>query len=282
MLLKIRKLIKFLFSTRLRLIFAVSELAKYDTVINVEQSTLLNLARELNISGGFVVDIGASDGYSMSSTLHFFKNPRYVGLAIECDSEKFVQLGYVHVDFGSLLAKVKVTPRNIHHIFISFGVPKNFEVLNLDIDSYDLDVLVSLLSAGYYPKIISMEINEKIPPGIFFKVNYSENFKWSGDHFYGCSIQAAVDTVEPFGYRIKELLYNNVIFVRSDLVSTNLKNTDISTIYKTGYLDKPDKQKLFYYNSDVDHWYDLSIDEQLREIRNYFQVYNGQYTIKIV
>ena len=47
--------------------------------------------------------------------------------------------------------------------------------LNIDIDSYDLEVLVTILENSYKPDIVSIEINEKIPPPIYFKVTYDEN-----------------------------------------------------------------------------------------------------------
>ena len=43
-------------------------------------------------------------------------------------------------------------------------IDKNFDILSIDIDSYDLAVWKSL--KNYSPKIVIIEINSSIPPGI--------------------------------------------------------------------------------------------------------------------
>ena len=43
-------------------------------------------------------------------------------------------------------------------------ITKNFEILSIDIDSYDLDIWKSLIF--YRPKIVIIEINSGIKPGI--------------------------------------------------------------------------------------------------------------------
>src|SRR6202043_16319 len=98
-------------------------------------------------------------------------------------------------------------------------VPSDFTLLNLDIDSYDLHVIGELLKGDFRPKIISMEINEKIPPPLFFSVNFDDAHYWRGDHFYGCSLSAAASVVKPYGYKLESLQSNNAIFVRDDVAS---------------------------------------------------------------
>ena len=44
------------------------------------------------------------------------------------------------------------------------NLPKDFEILSIDIDSYDLEVWESLVF--YKPKIVIIEINSSYPPGI--------------------------------------------------------------------------------------------------------------------
>ena len=51
------------------------------------------------------------------------------------------------------------------------------DFLNLDIDSYDLEVMKKILEKNFRPKVISMEINEKIPPPIYFAAKFNEFFE---------------------------------------------------------------------------------------------------------
>ena len=46
-----------------------------------------------------------------------------------------------------------------------------------------------------------MEYNEKIPPPIFFSMNYAREWPWKGDHMYGVSLAYATYTLGEFGYR---------------------------------------------------------------------------------
>ena len=133
---------------------------------------LKQLTEQLTIKTGSVLDIAASDGYSQSSTLGFYRNG-WGGLAVEMDPLKFSTLSFLYADFPKVsLARSRVTPHNVVSMLEAFEV-REIAILNLDIDSYDLSVIEAILSRGYLPQIISMEINEKIPPGVYFAVNFS-------------------------------------------------------------------------------------------------------------
>ncbi|MFM8396099.1 MAG: hypothetical protein ACKOB4_19435, partial [Acidobacteriota bacterium] len=148
---------------------------------------------------------------------------------------------------------------------------------NLDIDSYDLYVIESMLDGGFHPTIITMEINEKIPPGIFFTVEFDEHHVWKEDHFFGCSLDAACEIVTRYGYTLSRVEYNNAFFIRSDKMMENLS---VVEAYNNGYRNRVDRQQLFYYNSNVDYWLELSPEEALEEIRQFFGRYEGLFTIR--
>ena len=138
----------------------------FDVQGHGEAKKLLQICTELNISNGYYVDIGASDGWTSSSTFPFARSNNFSGLSVELDDKKFKKMQYIYKNFQNAhLSKTKVTPLNILDLLNEFDVPQNFDILNLDIDSYDLFVIKKLLES-YRPKIISMEINEKIPPPI--------------------------------------------------------------------------------------------------------------------
>ena len=151
-----------------------------------EYKALSELASKTGITDGYSVDVAASDGLNQSCTYGFFKDKRWSGLCVEMDAVKFSKLAYLYRSFKNVrLARVRVTPLNVVNLLLGNEVPKNFELLNLDIDSYDLRVVETILSSGFRPQIISMEVNEKIPSGIFFTVEYDDEHYWKGDHFYG-------------------------------------------------------------------------------------------------
>lgn len=246
-----------------------------------EYIKIRDIVSKLNISDGFVVDMAASDGVSQSCTLEFFKDPTWSGLALEMDPDKFAKLSFLYANFpNAKLARGRITPHNVVSTLLGFEVPSEFEILNLDIDSYDLRVIDEILKGGFRPKIISMEINEKIPPSVYFTVDYDENHYWKGDHFYGCSLKAASDTIKPFGYILESLIYNNAMFVRADLVGDFFTDVTTEFAYASGYKNKLDRKILFPWNSDVECLLEYSKVESIKFINDYFYKYKGRYTIK--
>ena len=227
-----------------------------------------------------VVDIAASDGFSQSCTLGFYRRG-YGGLAVEMEPIKFATLSFLYRNFENVrLMRVRVTPDNVASILSAAEIRKDsFTILNLDIDSYDLHVVKAILSAGYRPTIISMEINEKIPSGIHFTVDYDINHYWQGDHFYGCSIDAAYNTVIPYGYILYKVNYNNAFFVNTSHTDVLLNPLLPAEAYAEGYRYKKDIKELFPWNKDVDYWQELSKKEAVIEIKKYFFKYKDKFTI---
>ena len=245
---------------------------------------LLNLLTDsLNITNGFVIDIAASDGCTQSCTLGFFRRDGWSGLAVEMNPINFSKLAFIYAVFpNAKLARCRVTPKNIKPLLDSYEVPKDISVLNLDIDSYDLYVIEEILKANYKPKIISMEINEKVPAGIFFTVEYSDKHYWQNDHFFGCSIDAACSVVKPFGYILYKMEYNNAIFLRDDLLSNGFADLTPEKAYELGYKSRPNRKELFPWNADVEQWLHSSIDDSIVSIREYFQKYDGKFKLSKV
>ena len=229
----------------------------------------------------YFVDIGASDGVSSSSTLEFAKMPNWHGLSIEYDDSKFSKLQYVYRKYKNIsLANKKVTPDSIVDILHDYEVPKNFSFLNIDIDSYDLEVSKSLFQLGYRPDIVSIEINEKIPPPIYFNVKYDQEHFWQGDHFFGCSLTAAVEEFSKFDYLLAEFRLNNAIFVNL-IKFPELTPKNASIAYEEGYKSIKNRKELFKYNHDVEILHELNNDEKIVFINNLFKKYKNMYELKI-
>lgn len=272
------KLVPFWF--QLRYFYFQTKKFDFEVQGHGEAKKLLEICSQLNISNGYYVDIGASDGWTSSSTFPFAKSKNFSGLSIELDDKKFKKMQYVYKNFQNAhLSKTKVTPLNILDLLNKFNVPQNFDILNLDIDSYDLIVIKNLLKS-FNPKIVSMEINEKIPPPIYFTVNYDENHYWNEDSFYGCSLQAAYEELSKFNYKLYKVIYNNAIFI---LNNQNVKFLDLSLteFYENGYVNKPDRKEKFHYNNDIDILLEMNPVDSINFINNIFMDYQGRYQLKL-
>ena len=247
-----------------------------------EYQHLRMLTEKLDIKQGYVVDIAASDGVDQSCTLGFFRDPKWKGFAVEMEPLKFSRLAFLHSNFpDAKLARGRVTPLNVSALLQGFEVPPEFDILNLDIDSYDLEVLDAMLKSGFKPKIISMEINEKIPPPIYFNVTFNQDHVWQRDHFYGCSLTAAAQVVRPHGYILESVQYNNAVFVRADLAKGKIDEQSVEVAYDIGYRKRPDRVTLFPWNEHFDPILDCPPDLAIEFINTYFKKYTGKYTLHI-
>ena len=234
------------------------------------------LLEKLKITGGFVVDIAASDGVTQSSTLGFFLNRDWRGLAVEMDPEKFANLAFIYSEFVDVrLARFRVTPGNVEALLVGHEVPHDFSLLNLDIDSYDLYIMEEMLRVGFKPRVISMEINEKIPP----PVNFDDSHFWKEDHFYGCSLAAAASVVKPRGYKLESLQFNNAIFVRDDVATGVIRDLPVQEAYDLGYRNQADRKRLFPWNANVECALGYTAEENVRFFGELFKEYQGKFTL---
>lgn len=243
-----------------------------------EQSIIDSYLRKLHIEKGFAVDIAASDGVSMSNTYSLFKKG-WEGLAAEFDSDKFSRLSNTYSNFKSVnLSKCMVTPENVVSLLHTHGTPKHFEFLNLDIDSYDYFVLNEILRI-YRPRLICLEINEKIPPPIKFTVKWDSNYFWANDHFYGQSISQVNTLLSQYKYSLVELHYNSAFLIPTEISPSPSLTPELA--YQQGYVDKSDRKEKFPWNSDMEVVLHMNPSQALDFINNFFSKYKGKFEASI-
>jgi hypothetical protein len=247
-----------------------------------ETQAIQDILSKIGDHSSYLVDIGASDGITQSSTVKFLVDYKYSGLLFEYEPKNFSKLAFLYNDrIDVTLTKAKITPNNIVKFMESYAVPRDFSLLNLDIDSYDLEVLRSLLVGGFHPKVISIEINEIFPPNIEFEVVYSADHSWQGDHFFGCSVASAEKTLRTLGYSLVKIEYNNGFFVSNSLADKFDLKRNIFELYDQGYRNTIDRKAKFTGNSDVEYLLTASPKECGEKLKTLFQKYEGNYLLNM-
>ncbi|MDQ3906933.1 MAG: hypothetical protein M3268_01175, partial [Acidobacteriota bacterium] len=194
------------------------------------------------------VDLGAGDGVKGSNTFALFAEG-WRGLGVECDARRARRLAKTYARLEGVSAvHARVTPQGVVTRLEDHSIPREFDVLSLDIDSYDYLVLDALLS-HFRPRIVVTEINEKIPPPVKFYVKYDAHFRLQ-HHFYGYSIASLDELAARHGYAIMELEYNNAFLAPRELYGAQRESAE--EIYRRGYWLRPDRAKKFSSNRDVD------------------------------
>ena len=226
----------------------------------------------------YYVDIAAGDGATMSNTLALAR-AGWDGLAFEGDPALFTRLARAYAKYPRVrLANTSVTPDNVVDLLRSHGVPRDFGVLSLDIDSYDHYVLARLLEA-YRPGLICAEINEAIPPPVKFTVTYRPDHAWAKDHFFGQSL-AMLDALRArHGYALVQVEYNNAFLVPEE--ASPVSSRPVAEVYREGYLARPDRLLRLPWNREMEYLQGLPPEQVVAALHTRFARYAGRYVCEV-
>lgn len=125
----------------------------------------------------------------------------------------------------------KVTAENIQNLFQKYNVPKNFDLLSIDIDYNDYWVWKAI--ADYSPRVVVIEYNSSILPTESKVVPYDPEAKWDGTNYFGASLLALKNLGLTKGYTLVGCDNNgvNAFFCKSELLN-GIKIKDIKDLYR--------------------------------------------------
>jgi len=246
---------------------------------NPEYLTLKKLTNILGIQGGLILDIGAHDGISGSCAYPFWKDEtdKWKGIAVEIDPTRCEIMKSSYAGLTVAVENMKVTPENIVELLDGYDIDEGITIMNIDIDSYDLEVADTMLTAGYRPGIITIEVNPIIPPPIYFEVLYHPEQHHRANNFFGCSITAAIEKVIPHGYVLYSYEIGNAFFIREDYARNKIKNISADEAYDMGYRKMSDWKDHFWYHEPLREWLDMDPKVVIEELRKHFtDIINGE------
>ena len=240
-----------------------------------EQSILAKYIEKLlpGVRPRTVVDIGAGNGVRWSNSYALLL-AGWKALGVEADAQKFALLSKVYGKFPAAHASNSLaSPENICALLRDFDIEENFGVLCVDIDGNDYWVLDAILTK-FRPGLVVTEINENIPPPLRFVVKFDPDFQLR-HHFYGYSIAALEDLCQQHNYGILELEYNNAFLAPRELRGAQFR--DAASVYREGYLDRPERRERFASNIDMEPLYSLSPGEGIQFLREFYASDEGNY-----
>jgi hypothetical protein len=174
-----------------------------------EDGVIKEICSRLQISSGSFVEFGAWDGKHFSNTYHLLQQG-WGGVYIEGDKTRFHALVQNMHEFEDRVTLINAYveargDRSLDRLLSTTELSRDFELLIIDIDSYDWQVWQSL--ENYRPIILIIEINSSIPVGIFQTHRNNQ--------VQGSSFTATVELGKEKGYT-PVCHTGNVIFVRND------------------------------------------------------------------
>jgi hypothetical protein len=118
---------------------------------------------------------------------------------------------------GITLYQERITAENICDVIGKYNVPREFDLLSLDIDGIDWWVLRSLLRV-YSPRVFVCELNNSLSATDPLAVVYDPEFIWTPDDYFGASLGAYRMLAESRGYALVHCQPWNAFFVRRELL----------------------------------------------------------------
>jgi hypothetical protein len=165
----------------------------------------------------FAVEFGASNGIKNSNLRNLVVDHGWSTFQIEGDPERAEELAKNYEAYPTTrTTQAWVWPGNVEILFEENGVPREFDLLVIDIDSNDYYVWRAI--RDFHPKVVMIEANLFFPPPQLMVIDYHPMNYWDHTYYTGASLQSLYNLGKKRGY---ELIYQmsrgpNVFFVAEE------------------------------------------------------------------
>jgi hypothetical protein len=149
---------------------------------NGEDGIIEELLKRLNIKDGWVCEFGAWDGIYLSNTFNLITK-NFKGVFIEGEQNKYMDLLKTVNKYPNIVPINAYVDHNdginsLDNLLAKTPIPYDFDILSIDIDSYDYQVWQSL--KNYRPKIVIIEINSSVNTNNLMHIHETNKYQGSG------------------------------------------------------------------------------------------------------
>jgi hypothetical protein len=180
---------------------------------NGEDGIIEELLKRLDIKNGWVCEFGAWDGKHLSNTFNLVQKG-FNAVFIEGDSEKYPDLLKTVKEYPNIIplnsyVEYNDTENSLDNLLRKTNIPSDFDILSIDIDSYDYQVWKSVKL--YKPKIVIIEIDSSVSSNNSYHIH-------DGEKYFSTGFKPTYDLAIEKGYTFV-LHTGNMFFIRNDLFS---------------------------------------------------------------
>jgi len=176
---------------------------------------------EIGTTNKFFVEFGVQNGIECN-TRYLLEKKGWTGLMMDQGN---VLKSYVKKEF--------VNAENINELFAKYNVPKNFDLLSIDIDFNDYWVWKAI-SDDYRPRVVVIEYNSSIPPTESKVVPCDPIASWDKTNYFGASLLALAKLGTLKGYSLVGCTNRgvNAFFIKTELTPEHIKLKPVTELYK--------------------------------------------------
>ena len=186
---------------------------------------------------GLMMDYGADQDIQWKGVLKKAWSNKNIGFSENIKkyvnfSKKIIKRKERSIHYALDIKNERITAENIENLFQKYQVPKNFDLLSIDIDYNDFWVWKAI--SKFHPRVLVIEFNSSVPPTESKVVPYDPDAQWDGTNYFGASLLALKNLSLEKNYTLLGCDSNgvNAFFCKSDFVK-NFKIKDIEDLYRS-------------------------------------------------
>jgi len=185
---------------------------------NGEDGIIHEVFRRIGTTNHTFVEIGIGDGTENNTA--FLLAQGWTGFWVDSSAVFVANIGSrPDLNNGCLKWQVcSITRENVGGILENLRVPKEFDLLSLDIDQNTYYAWEGM--SDFRPRAVVIEYNPALPPDVVWKVNYDPERTWNSTQNQGASLKALEGLGHELGYSLVgcDFTGTNAFFVRRDCV----------------------------------------------------------------
>jgi hypothetical protein len=184
---------------------------------NGEDGVIAEILRRVGVAEHFFVEFGAEDGAEGNCAALALDG--WSGLLMEADPQKFSLLESTWRHRPDVVTRqAMVLPDTVERLFAEADVPRDLDVLSIDVDSCDWHIWRALNS--YEPRLVVIEYNAALPFSRRLVQPLELVTDWDGTDWFGASLGALELLGERKGYTLvhTDRCGVNAFFVRRELL----------------------------------------------------------------
>lgn len=185
-----------------------------------EDGILAEIFHRIGVGSRVFAEFGVEDGLENNTAYLLLQGWR--GFWFECNAGSMQRLrknASRQIASGQLVAAPELmTAENAAQVFQRWNVPRDLDLLSLDIDRNTPAVWRAL--SDWRPRVAVVEYNPAFAPSDAWEVPYDPALSWDGTVFFGASLLRLEEIGSELGYCLVgcNLAGVNAFFVREDLV----------------------------------------------------------------